>query len=42
MIGAPIDVAIAAGGLALLLTGRVPPVVVVGLAALVGATAVGR
>ncbi|MFI5225362.1 MAG: chromate efflux transporter [Candidatus Limnocylindrales bacterium] len=41
-IEAPIDVAIAAGGLVLLLTGRVPPVVVVGLAALVGATAVGR
>jgi chromate transporter len=35
-ISAPADVAVAAGALALLLTGRVPPVVVVGLCALAG------
>ena len=35
-IGAPIDVAIAGVALAMLLTGRVPPVVVVGMCALAG------
>jgi chromate transporter len=35
-IRAPVDVAVAAGGLALLLTGRVPPVAVVALGALAG------
>jgi chromate transporter len=35
-IGAPIDVVVAAGGLALLLTGRVPPIAIVGLCALAG------
>ncbi len=35
-IEAPIDIAVAAAGLALLMTGRVPPVVVVALAALAG------
>ncbi len=35
-VGAPVDVAVAGVGLALLLTGRVPPVVVVGLSALAG------
>ena len=35
-IVAPVDVAVAAGALALLLTGRVPPIVVVGLCALAG------
>jgi chromate transporter len=32
----PVDVAVAAAGLALLMTGRVPPILVVGLAALAG------
>ena len=40
-IVAPVDVAVAAGALALLLTGRVPPVVVVGLCALAGQVARG-
>ena len=35
-VQAPVDVVVAAGALALLLTGRVPPVAVVGLCALVG------
>jgi chromate transporter len=35
-ISAPIDIVIAAGALALLLTGRLPPIVVVGLCALAG------
>jgi chromate transporter len=35
-ITAPVDVAVAAGGLALLLTGRVPPIVVVALSAVAG------
>jgi chromate transporter len=35
-ITGPADVAVAAGGLALLLTGRVPPIAVVGLSALAG------
>ena len=35
-IGAPVDVAIAAVALAMLLTGRVPPIAVVGLCALAG------
>ncbi len=35
-VSAPADVVVAAGALALLLTGRVPPVVVVGLCALAG------
>ncbi len=39
-VTAPIDVAIAGTGLALLLTGRVPPIVVVALSA-VGGQAIG-
>jgi chromate transporter len=35
-VSAPIDVAVAAAGLALLLTGRVPPIVVVALSAVAG------
>jgi chromate transporter len=35
-VSAPIDVAVVAGGLALLLTGRVPPIVVVALSAVAG------
>ena len=38
-IEGPLDVAVAAGALALLLTGRVPPIVVVGLCALAGQVA---
>jgi chromate transporter len=37
----PLDAVVAGAGLALLLTGRVPPIVVVGLSALVGAIAFG-
>jgi chromate transporter len=35
-ITAPVDLAVAASALALLFTGRVPPIVVVGLCALAG------
>jgi len=35
-VSAPIDVAVAGGALALLLTGRVPPVLVVALSAVAG------
>jgi chromate transporter len=35
-VGAPIDVAVVAGALALLITGRVPPIVVVALSAVAG------
>jgi chromate transporter len=35
-ITAPVDVAVAGVGLAMLLTGRVPPIVVVGFAAIAG------
>ncbi len=35
-VQAPVDVVVAAGALVLLLTGRVPPVVVVGVCALAG------
>jgi chromate transporter len=35
-ITAPVDVLVAAAGLALLLTGRVPPIIVVALSALAG------
>ncbi len=35
-ITAPVDIVVAGGALALLLTGRVPPIVVVGLCALAG------